>query len=62
MILYTDDAVNSSISLVELEGDKKLRTWVVYLNRLDLCIKGKKTEYYFETRKNAMKFFKEQIK
>jgi len=58
-IFHTDDSVGSSISLVELEGDTKFWAWAVYLNRLDLCIKGKKTEYYFKTRENAMNFFKE---
>jgi len=57
MVFYTEDSVGSSIALVELKGDKKPWTWAVFLNRLDLCIKGKKTEYYFETRKSAMKFF-----
>lgn len=60
MIFYTGDSVGSSITLVDLKGSKKPWTWVVYLNRLDLCIKGKKTAYYFKSRKSATKFFEEE--
>ncbi len=61
MIFYSGDSVGSSITFVDLKGSKKPWTWAVYLNRLDLCIKGKKTEYYFKTHKSAIKFFKEEM-
>jgi len=60
MIFYTGDSVGSSITLVDLKGSKEPWTWAVYLNRLDLCIKGKKTAYYFKIRKSATKFFEEE--
>lgn len=57
-VFYTDDVVGSSITLVDLKGNKEPWTWAVFVNRFDLCIKGKKTDHYFNTRESAVEFFK----